>query len=183
MDDMARKSEKNKAQKRSTSVAKREPQGKDIAQPNASRMLIPYGPWTDQIFDHWLEPMDFFQHALPARADLLVAQASFPRVDIRETDTEVKVVADIPGIDPKNITIDVDDNEMSISGTMDRKYETADNETPYRYERTTGSFRRRFTLPARVDDDAVKASTKDGVLTITVPKENRRSKVNIEAGE
>ncbi len=93
-----------------------------------------------------------------------------PRVDVSETDTEVKVVANVPGINPEDINIDVQDNWMTISGKSEREVETDKSTRPYRYERFFGEFRREFTLPDRVKEDQVKATCKDGVLTITLPK-------------
>lgn len=104
----------------------------------------------------------------------------FPRVDVSETDKEVKVVADIPGVDPNNIEIEVRDNRIRISGTTQR--ENRSDERPYRYERLYGEFRREFMLPTRVKEDEVKAVYRDGVLTITIPKAEgeQRKKINIE---
>jgi HSP20 family protein len=103
----------------------------------------------------------------------------FPRVDISETNDEVKVVVDIPGIDPDNIDIDVRDSKLRISGKIERE---KTDEKPYRYERSSGEFMREMTLPARIKEDQVRASCKDGVLTIVLPKveEEKRKKITIE---
>jgi HSP20 family protein len=109
-------------------------------------------------------------------------RAFFPRMDITETDTEVKAVADMPGVDPENIGIDVWEDRMRITGKSEREYESEGSERPYQYERTYGAFRREITLPAHIKEDAVKAAYKDGVLTVVMPKveEERRKKVAIE---
>ena len=122
----------------------------------------------------WLEP---FPRML-GRFD----RAFFPRVDVSETPREIKVVADIPGVDPDNLEIDVHDNRLRISGKTEKEYESKDNERPYRYERTYGSFQREFTLPARVSEESVRAACKDGVLTITMQKaeEEKKRKIAIE---
>jgi HSP20 family protein len=107
---------------------------------------------------------------------------AFPRVDISETDKEVRVVADIPGVDPDNVDIEVDDNWMKLSGKVERESETSDGEQPYRYERYTGEFRREFALPVSVKKDQVDARYKEGVVTIILPKaeEQKRSKIAIK---
>lgn len=104
----------------------------------------------------------------------------FPRVDVRETDTMVKVVADVPGVDPDNINIDVIGNRMTISGFM--KEESTGGEKSFRNERVYGEFRREFTLPARVKEQEIKAVYKEGVLTVTLPKrdEEIRKRIPVE---
>jgi HSP20 family protein len=129
--------------------------------------------------DTWLEPFGSFRiPRLLRRIDYRL----FPRVDVSETDKEVKVVADVPGVDPENINIDVRDNRITISGRTEREMETDKSAKPYRYERSYGEFRREFVLPSYVKEDQVKATYKDGVLTVTLPKVEgeKRNKIKIE---
>lgn len=125
----------------------------------------------------WPEPLDLWRSS---RMATILGKRLFPRVDVSETDTEVKVVADVPGIDPDNIDLDVKENRMILSGTSER--EITSNERPYRYERSYGAFRREFMLPSKVEENKVKAVYKDGVLTVTIPKIERekRKKIPIE---
>lgn len=127
--------------------------------------------------DFFGEPFDFTRNT---RLASLFNRQFMPRVDVSETGNQVRVVADIPGINPDDIDIDVQDNRMSISGTSKR--ESSPDEQPYRYERTYGEFHREFTLPARVRKEDIKAVYKDGVLTITLPKaeKSQLSKIKIE---
>lgn len=134
----------------------------------------------DRVFDEraWLEPLEFLRAPrLLSRFD----KVFFPRIDISETDTEVTVVADVPGVNPDDIDIDVREHRMSIRGKIEREAETGDRK-PYSYERTYGSFRREFNLPARVKEDQVKAVYKDGTLTVTLQKveEEKRKRIPIE---
>lgn len=134
----------------------------------------------DRVFDEraWLEPLEFLRAPrFLSRFD----RVFFPRIDVSETDTEVIVVADVPGVDPNDIDIDVREHRMSISGKIKREAETKERK-PYSYERTYGSFRREFNLPARVREDQVKAVYKDGTLTVTMQKveEERRKRIPIE---
>lgn len=105
----------------------------------------------------------------------------FPQVDVRETDTMVRVVADVPGVEPENINVEVIGNRMTISGYVERG-NVAEDEKSYRNERLYGEFRREFTLPARVKEQEIKAVHKGGVLTITMPKKDDeiRKRVPIE---
>ncbi|MEX0930897.1 MAG: Hsp20/alpha crystallin family protein [Candidatus Paceibacterota bacterium] len=104
----------------------------------------------------------------------------FPRTDVSETDKEVKVVADVPGVDPDDIEIDVRGHRLVLSGSSERKHRS--DEKPYTHERTYGEFRREFTLPSDVDEDRVQAVYEDGVLHITLPKvvHGKRKKIKIE---
>lgn len=105
---------------------------------------------------------------------------TFPKLDISETDKEVKISANVPGVDPDDIEVEIDENSVRISGTMDKE-EKEEDEKFYSYEREYGEFHREFSLPSEVDTDKVEADVKDGVLTITVPKtaKQKRKKVKV----
>ncbi len=127
--------------------------------------------------DFFGEPFDF---ARSSRLASLFNRQFVPRIDISETDTHVKVVADVPGVDPENIDIHIEGDRMHIRGKTERT--STPNERPYRYERTYGEFQREFTLPTPVKQDEIKAAYKDGILTVTLPKAegSRREKIQIE---
>jgi len=92
-----------------------------------------------------------------------------PAVDIYETENEVVLTAEIPGIEEKDIEIKVEDNTLSLRG--ERKFEKETKEENYhRIERAYGSFFRSFTLPAFVDQDRIEAEHENGVLKIRMPK-------------
>jgi HSP20 family protein len=107
---------------------------------------------------------------------------AFPEVDVSETDDEVIVRANVPGIDPKDVGVEVTDNTLSLSGTIAQEEEEKD-ENYHRVERVRGSFSRQFRLPD-IDPDSVTAKSKDGLLTITLKKSEaqKRRKVEIENG-
>jgi HSP20 family protein len=93
----------------------------------------------------------------------------WPQVDVTETDKEIKVRAEIPGVDPKDIDVGVEDGTLTIKG--EKKYEREKNEKgQYRTERSYGSFERSIALPAEVDGSKAKAEFKKGVLQLTLPK-------------
>ena len=92
-----------------------------------------------------------------------------PRVDISETDKEFLIKAEIPEVDKKDVKVTVDKGVLSIQG--ERKEEKKEkNKKIHRVERFFGSFSRSFTLPENVDDKNIKASFKDGVLNLQLPK-------------
>lgn len=101
-----------------------------------------------------------------------------PRVDISETDQEIQVVADIPGYSADSIDIDVQNGILTISGNSEEQSEDK-HKKYYRYERSSGSFSRSFTLPTEVDEDNVTAICKNGTITITLPKVHTKNKKKI----
>jgi HSP20 family protein len=95
-----------------------------------------------------------------------------PPVDIFETDNEVVVRAELPGMDQKDIDIRIDNNVLTIKG--ERKMDQRVKEENYhRIESMYGTFVRSFTLPTNVDPDNVKAEYRIGILTITLPKKEQ----------
>ena len=99
-----------------------------------------------------------------------------PAVDLYEKDDNFVIKAELPGVDKKDITIDLKDRVLTLSG--ERSYDNeVKEENYYRRERAYGKFQRVFTLPADVDSDKIKAEFKDGVLEIEVPKpEEKKAK-------
>jgi HSP20 family protein len=92
-----------------------------------------------------------------------------PPVDIFETDNELYLKADLPGVDMKDIDIQLENGTLTLRG--ERKYENESKEGGYhRIERSYGSFARYFDLPDTVNPEGVKADYKNGVLTVTLPK-------------
>ena len=92
-----------------------------------------------------------------------------PAVDLYEKDDYFVIKAELPGVDKKDISIDLKDRVLTLSG--ERSYENeVKEENYYRKERSYGKFQRAFTLPADVDSDKIKAEFKDGLLQIEVPK-------------
>jgi len=93
-----------------------------------------------------------------------------PSVDITENDTEFKLVADIPGVNPDDIDISMEKGVLTIKG--ERNTENVEEKENYRrVERQSGTFYRRFTLPDSADADKIAAKSEHGVLTITIPKQ------------
>ncbi|GIK15903.1 MAG: hypothetical protein BroJett003_08670 [Planctomycetota bacterium] len=92
-----------------------------------------------------------------------------PRVDLADTESAVEVKVEVPGVEPKDIDIEVADNVLFIRGQKVRDREEK-KRNYYYVEREQGSFSRSIPLPASVNADQVDATFKDGVLTVTLPK-------------
>lgn len=117
----------------------------------------------------------------PARAIGTVERWA-PAIESHVEGGNLIVKADVPGIDPKDVSISVMGNQLTIEG--ERKQETKEEKGDYFYrELAYGKFSRTMTLPAGVDADKVKANYKDGVLHITMPapKEMTTKRIQIEA--
>ncbi len=92
-----------------------------------------------------------------------------PRVDIKEEDKRFVILADIPGVDPNAIEIQMDKGVLSIKGERSSDV-TSENAKTTRVERSCGSFYRRFALPDSADAEGISANGKYGVLEISIPK-------------
>lgn len=119
--------------------------------------------------DHLFER--FFGDAWPlgAMEGLMGRSGMGPRIDLAETDNDITLKADLPGVDPKEVDVQVVGNMLTIRG--EKKLEKEDKKRDYHFvERQYGSFQRSLQLPTSVDPDKVDASFKDGVLTVTMAK-------------
>jgi HSP20 family protein len=95
-----------------------------------------------------------------------------PRVDVSETDKEIKVSVELPGMDQKDIDVSLTRDTLTIKGEKKEEKEEQGKDY-YRMERSYGSFTRSVPLPVEVDTDKVQATFKKGVLDITLPKTAR----------
>lgn len=106
-----------------------------------------------------------------------------PSIDVSEKDGEIVVSAEVPGIDPKDIDISIDDNRLVISGEKSQEDEER-GKNYYRVERSYGSFSRSFSLPSNADVENIKASSRDGVLSVRIPKreddESKRVEIEVQ---
>ncbi len=92
-----------------------------------------------------------------------------PNVDIHEDEKGFRVLADLPGVDSKDVDITLEDSVLTIKGSRSTESETEEAGFKRR-ERFSGEFVRRFTLPDTVDSEAITAKADNGVLRITIPK-------------
>lgn len=127
----------------------------------------------DSVFD------DFFNGSSLSLKNMDFA----PKVDVTEDEKAIHVKAELPGIDEKNVNVEIKENTLTISGEKKEEKETKE-EKSHRIERSYGSFSRSFTLPKGIETDNIKATYKNGVLKINIPKgkelESKKVKVEVE---
>lgn len=135
-----------------------------------------YGrPEADLFGKRFSDIMDeFFSDAVANR------RSSFsPGIDISETETQYVVDVELPGIEKKDIDLNIENNRLTISG--ERKFEkTEDGKQYHRVETSYGTFSRSLQLPENVNPDSIKASYKDGILNVSIDKSEEKLKKQIE---
>lgn len=132
--------------------------------------LIRWDPFKDLITMR--EIMNsLFEEAFTSRGEEkdLIAGTWTPSVDIYETENDIVLTSEVPGIDEKDIEIKIENNTLTLKG--ERKFEKeAKEENYHRIERSYGSFYRSFTLPNYINQDKINAEYENGALKITMPK-------------
>ena len=109
------------------------------------------------------------KRGLPASAESTRPGPTFtPAVDIFETDREITLVADIPGVKANNLLIDVRDNVLTLAGEVEAP--EGEGEVNVLREYDTGKYLREFTLSEMIDQSKIEAELKEGVLRLTLPK-------------
>ncbi|MBI2071488.1 MAG: Hsp20/alpha crystallin family protein [Gemmatimonadetes bacterium] len=109
-----------------------------------------------------------------------------PAVDVRETNDEIHVTTELPGLAPEDVHVTVENGVLTIGGEKKQELQEGKEEGSYHlFERRYGRFERSFTLPRSVNAEQVKARFQDGVLTIVLPKaeEAKPRKVQIDNGK
>ncbi|HEB93595.1 MAG TPA: Hsp20/alpha crystallin family protein [Gammaproteobacteria bacterium] len=132
--------------------------------------LVRYEPW-NVLQQLQREMNSLFDNRLPAEGENgnIVTSDWAPAVDIKEEDDRFLVLADIPGVDPEDIEVNMENGILSIKG--ERKSEHTEEKEGYkRVERAYGAFHRRFTLPESADPEGIKAKSRHGSLEIVIPK-------------
>jgi HSP20 family protein len=161
---------------------------KDLVQWRPGRKSVPVrrdgeSPFTalqrdmNELFDRFfegfcLEPFDW-THDL----------ASFrPRLDVSETDDEIQVSAELPGVDENDVEVSLSDDVLTIKGERRDEHEEKHKDW-YRREQSYGFFHRAIPLPRGIDADKVHAEFKRGILTVTLPKtaSAQRKKISVAA--
>jgi len=95
-----------------------------------------------------------------------LAATGWPQLEIDQKDNQIRVVAELPGVDEKDVELTIEDGVLSLTG--EKRSERKD-ESGYS-ERSYGRFERRIALPSNIDEDKCKADFKNGVLTVTIPR-------------
>ena len=119
----------------------------------------------DKIFDQLMaQQFPTFQEEVGVSFN----QGAYPKVNVYEYDDKIGIVAEIPGLDKKNVTVDVEDGILTISG--DKHGFDTDGGKCITRELKQSSFKRSFNLGDHLDGDNVSAKFKDGMLSISIPK-------------
>lgn len=105
-----------------------------------------------------------------------------PETDVIETEREIRVVTEMPGLRRENIDIDVENNVLTIRGEKREERTEGEQGRWHLAERRYGTFSRSFVLPRDVDAENIHASFQDGVLTVGIPKSERARRRRIEIG-
>lgn len=141
-------------------------------------------PWS--IFDE-LEPVSgAFSRAgskgREAGSHAWSSRCSYPLVNVWQSGDDLIIDAELPGVEPDDVDISVNGAELLISGKTSQQYATGD-ESFLRRERAAGSFARRLRLPFKIEFGAVKASYKNGLLRVHLPRaaEEKPRRIEIEA--
>ncbi len=133
----------------------------------------------DRLFDRFMgEPLGF-----PWSDDVNTALAWGPQIDLSETEKDVTVRAELAGVDPKDVEINVAGNVLTLRG--EKRQEHEEKKRDYHYvERQYGSFHRSIPLPSYVNADQVEANFRNGVLTVTLAKrpEAQAKRIEIKQG-
>jgi HSP20 family protein len=140
-------------------------------------------------WDPFMELEDVSKHLdrifrrVPARVEadreVLTMVDWMPTVDITETDTAYLINGEIPGVNKEDVKVTIEDGMVTMRG--ERKQEKEETGKKFhRIERSYGSFMRSFQLPEDVDEAAVKAEFKDGMINVTLPKSGKSKAKSIE---
>jgi len=141
--------------------------------------LVRYSPFgvRSPLFTDWNR---FFDEFLPVNTESDTPTTWTPRVDLSETESEFRILLDLPGMKKDDVTINFESDMLTISGER-REEASREDVNYYRTERFYGRFSRSFTFPKAVEIDSISAAFEDGVLTVKVPKaaESKPRKISI----
>ena len=135
--------------------------------------MVPFGDFFDDL-DEMRKKLDKIFTRVPFQTGRIGKELSgewYPAVDLEETDSEIIIKAELPGILEKDVSLDATAHSLTLSGQRREYSEIEDKKAGYiRRERSFGKFSRYFALPAKVDPDKAEAKFKDGVLEVKLPK-------------
>lgn len=108
-----------------------------------------------------------------------------PAADVIETEHDIRVVAEMPGLKPENVDVSLEGNVLTLNGEKrEERTEGDENDRYHLSERRYGQFSRSFVLPRDVEQDQIEARFENGVLSVTIPKSEkaRRRRIEIQSG-
>jgi HSP20 family protein len=133
------------------------------------RSAVPFGGDFDQLFNRLMRNWPFAWGDLSPSSEPRALRVfdHVPKVEVKENDKSYTVTVELPGLDEKDIKVQIEDDVLTVSG--EKKVEKSDEKTHYS-ERSYGSFTRAFTLPADADRNAIAATFAKGVLALEIAK-------------
>ncbi len=156
---------------------------KELVKRDRPRHIFPFYDVEHWFGDVWKKPFSLLEKSLWPELRYAEPYEISPNVDIYDEGKEVVIKADLPGLKKEDISVDLTENVLTISGEKKRAEETKKDEY-YRYERSFGSFCRRFELPSTLKTEKIKAHFGDGVLELRIPRtkesEHKHKKISID---
>jgi HSP20 family protein len=150
-------------------------ESKEIAKTEPARALSPFEEMERRFEDLFRRPFSLMEPSWWPRLRMPEMEEVSPKVDIFEEGDNFVVKAEIPGLKKEEIEVNLTGDMITISGEK-KKEEKVEKKDYYRVERSYGSFTRSFRLPKEVQTDKAKATFKDGVLEVKVPKTEEAKK-------
>jgi len=132
--------------------------------------LMKYEPWS--LLEQMRREMDRAMDTRTAEGSSVATSDWVPAVDIKEEKDAFVIVADIPGVDPKDIEVHMEHGMLTIKGEKESE-KKEEREGYKRVERSYGSFYRRFSLPDSADPDKISAKSNNGVLEVRIGKQEK----------
>lgn len=139
--------------------------------PATQRLFEPLG-WLRGEFDRLFDDLSIGNLEPPLRQQ---GRARLPALEMQEGDKDYKLLAELPGMTADDVEIEVNDGVLTISGEKKEQHEERDKGFMFT-ERSYGRFERRVQLPAAADEDKINAKFENGVLTISIGKDNKAEK-------
>lgn len=132
-------------------------------------------PWDDL----YKEVDNLVQHFFGEEGRTVNASDFVPHINVAESEAGFEISADVPGIKPEDVSVELHDNQLTISGKRQSESEES-GKTFHRVERRYGEFRRVVSLPTPVDESKITADYRDGVLHVTLPKSEKVKPTRIQ---
>jgi len=142
---------------------------KEVVKAEPGRAVSPFEDMEKRFEEFFKRPFSMFGPSWLPRMKFPEMGVISPEMDIFEDGNDVVVKAEMPGLKKEDIEVNLTDDTVTVSGEK-KKEEKVEKKDYYRIERSYGSFSRSFRLPKEVQSDKAKATFKDGVLEIRVPK-------------
>lgn len=154
--------------------------GREMRKAAPARALSPFDEM-DRMFEGffprgWMRPARW---EWPVWSELPAFEGRMPRVDVLDREAEILVRAELPGVQKKDLDVSLTDNTVTIRATTEHEEKEQEGDY-YRREISRGAFTRTVTLPSEVDESKAKASFKDGILELTLPKMERAKRRTLQ---